>query len=169
MFIAHLPAGYILGRAAARTGLPGTMAAALAGSILPDLDLFYFYLVDARQHHHHSYWIHYPVVWLTLLAASGIWLALARGRSKRAAWPAFILCLSAMAHIMLDGLVGDIMLLAPWSRKFYALAQVEAIHQPWWLNFILHWSFAVELAITAAAIWLWVRNRRSRRSRRTVL
>lgn len=164
MFIAHLPAGYLVGRAARRAGAGGTMAAALIGSILPDLDLFYFYLVDGRQHHHHSYWIHYPVVWVGLAGASALWLALTRRQSRRA-WQAFILCLSGLVHIALDGVVGDVMLFAPFSHRFYALAHVEALYSPWWLNFLLHWSFAIELAITGAALWLLARECRAARAR----
>lgn len=43
------------------------MTAALLGAIAPDLDLFYFYTLDGRQHHHYSYWTHYPSVWFALM------------------------------------------------------------------------------------------------------
>lgn len=45
MFIAHLPAGYLLAKTI-RLRTPGrkaVMTAALLGAIAPDLDLFYFY------------------------------------------------------------------------------------------------------------------------------
>ena len=56
IFIAHLPAGYLLTKTIfSRTlGARAVMAAALLGSITPDLDLLYFYTLDARQRHHHS-------------------------------------------------------------------------------------------------------------------
>ncbi len=69
MFIAHLPAGYLLAKTI-RLRTPGrkaVMTAALLGAIAPDLDLFYFYTLDGRQHHHHSYWTHYPSVWFALM------------------------------------------------------------------------------------------------------
>jgi hypothetical protein len=28
-----------------------------------------------------------------------------------------------------------------------------ARHQPWVLNFVFHWTFALEIAILAAAVW----------------
>lgn len=50
MFIAHLPAGYLLAKTI-RLRTPGrkaVMTAALLGAIAPDLDLFYFgtYILD---------------------------------------------------------------------------------------------------------------------------
>lgn len=72
IFIAHLPAGYLLAKTIfSRTlGARAVMAAALLGSITPDLDLLYFYTLDAQQRHHHSYWTHYPAVWLALMLAA---------------------------------------------------------------------------------------------------
>jgi hypothetical protein len=36
---------------------------------------------------------------------------------------------------------------------------MPAIFKPWWLNFELHWSFAVELAICAWALPIYRRRR----------
>lgn len=165
MFIAHLPAGYLLGVGLDSLKTRGVMAAALIGSIFPDLDLFYFYLVDGRQHNHHSYWIHYPIVWVSLLAVTGIWL-FCRRRSY-AALMAFVFSLGGVLHIFLDLFVGDIKLFAPFSERYYNMipVKIEAIYQPWWLNFILHWTFLLEVGIAAAAIAVWVIRRRRRRGR----
>ena len=43
------------------------MCTGLLGSIFPDLDMFYFYFIDHRQHGHHCYWTHTPFYWITLL------------------------------------------------------------------------------------------------------
>ncbi|MCM0684581.1 hypothetical protein [Akkermansia massiliensis] len=51
MFIAHLPAGYLLAKTI-RLRTPGrkaVMTAALLGAIAPDLDLFYFYTLDGAS------------------------------------------------------------------------------------------------------------------------
>ena len=157
MFIAHIPAGYLAARAAERSGVKqrGLMAACLLGSIAPDFDLLYFYLVDSCRHHHHSYCIHWPVVWLGLLLLSGLWLLWRRGG---VAIPAVAFSASGLLHIALDGIVGDIQLFAPWSDEYYALATVPALHKPWWLNFFLHWSMGIELLICVAAIYLFFKN-----------
>lgn len=164
MFLAHLPAGYLLAKATRlRTlGRKAVMTASLLGAIAPDLDLFYFYTLDARRHHHHSYWTHYPSLWLALtLAAWGV------SRFKRwnagATWM-LIFSMSGFLHLLLDCIAGDIPLLAPWSMRFYALAEVPARMHPWWLNFLLHWSFLLELLIIAISACVIISGRRKRES-----
>lgn len=161
MFIAHLPAGYLTARGAERCGAkhPLLMVACLLGSIAPDFDLLYFYLVDSCRHHHHSYCIHWPVVWLGLLVLSLLWLA---WRRSSAAGLAVAFAGNGLLHIALDGVVGDVQLFAPWSDEYYALATVPARYHPWWLNFFLHWSMGLELAICAAAGYLYLKKLRKR-------
>jgi len=64
---------------------------------------------------------------------------------------ALIFCLGGFGHLLLDSVVGDIYWLAPFSGKPYSMFTVPALYHPWWLNFILHWSFAFELALLAWA------------------
>lgn len=138
------------------------MTAALLGAIAPDLDLFYFYTLDGRQHHHHSYWTHYPSVWFALML-------LAWGASRIKPWSTggtwlLIFSMSGFLHLLLDCIVGDIPLLAPWSMRFHALATVQAQYHPWWLNFLLHWSFFLELLIIAVSVCIMVSGRRKTES-----
>ncbi len=160
MFIAHLPAGYVAAVAAQRCGLRarGLMVACLFGSILPDLDLFWCYLADGGRVHHHLYPTHWPVIWLALLLTALAAWRLSHGK----AWSvqASALCASALLHVGLDAVAGDVPLFAPWSMKFYALTTVEARYSPWWLNFLLHGSFLAELAITLTALFLFIRRYR---------
>ncbi|GAA6132101.1 metal-dependent hydrolase [Halopseudomonas sabulinigri] len=159
MFIGHLPAGYVatrlLYRRFARTGVMAKyfMLAGMFGAIAPDLDMFYFYLIDNRQHHHHTYWPHYPVIWFSLLAATSLWFGLARNKARAAL--GLVFTLNGCLHMLLDSIVGDVWWLAPWVDQPYVLFTVQAVYTPWWLNFILHWSFALELALLAWAIYLW--------------
>ena len=61
MFIVHLPAGYLTTKVLlSHTKLPlshrrTVVAVGLVGSIFPDLDLIYFYLLDNQKHLHHQY------------------------------------------------------------------------------------------------------------------
>ena len=159
MIIGHLPAGYIastlLSQRFAITGVKRTAIiwAGLLGAIAPDFDMLYFHFVDQRQHHHHTYWTHYPVVWAAALLASLAWLVLAK-RSLRAVI-AVIVSLNGFIHLLLDTIVGDIWWLAPIVDRPYALFKVAALYQPWWLNFVLHWAFALELVLLAWAVYLW--------------
>jgi inner membrane protein len=60
--------------------------------------------------------------------------------------------------MVLDSIVGDIAWLAPFSDERFALFEVPAIFKPWWLNFVLHWSFALELVLVASAVYCWRRD-----------
>ncbi len=157
MFIAHLPAGYItaklLFKQFADTGFSAKLLvlAGVLGGIAPDFDMFYFYLIDNRQNHHHTYWPHYPVLWLAILATSSIWFKLAANKSSAAL--ALLFSISGFIHMLLDSIVGDIWWFAPFVDKPYAMFTVEAVYKPWWLNFILHWSFVLEILFLKYCYW----------------
>ena len=161
MIIAHLPAGYILSRPLLRfaealgVSAKAFMLAGVAGALAPDSDMLYFYAIDHGQHHHHSYVSHYPVLWFALLLCSLLWFGLAKMKEKAAL--AVIFSLNGFVHILLDSMAGDVWWLAPWVDRPFALISIPALYTPWWLNFILHWSFALELIIVAVALLLWRR------------
>lgn len=165
MIVAHLPTGYLLGVALERLRPLACsprlwLGSALLGAFAPDLDMLYFHLVDGGQQHHHRYWSHWPVVWFSLLALA----VLAWSRAPQVRWPALavLFSLNGCVHLMLDSVVGDIWWLAPWVDQPFALATVTARYSPWWLNFILHPSFLLELGLLASALWLaWRRRRQS--------
>ncbi|MFP5390627.1 MAG: metal-dependent hydrolase [Gammaproteobacteria bacterium] len=164
MFIAHAPVGYLLGssfiKRAGTAPITATMAiwVSILGSLAPDVDMLYFYLIDHRQTHHHKYLTHWPVVWLTLLVCALGW-RLAR-RHSRAATASVLFAACALVHLLMDTIVGDIWWLAPLTDNPFSFFTVQARFTPWWLNFVLHWSFALELGLLA---WALARYRRSRR------
>lgn len=165
MFIAHAPSGYLLAVTLiervrnGRDYSSALMLAAVFGALAPDLDMIYFYLVDQRQTHHHKYFSHWPIVWLALGTASALWACRSAGSIRALSAAAF--ALGGLVHLVLDSLVGDIWWLAPVIDKPYALFTVAAVFKPWWLNFVLHWSFAAELAICFWAL----RTSKARRQR----
>lgn len=162
MFIAHVPAAYLcgtfLGRIFGTCLVPSGLlvGAALAGGMAPDLDLFYFYLIDHRQTPHHLYWSHFPAVWLAVTALSAGWYWLAR--NKLAPTLACVFGINGLLHMLLDTVVGDIRWLAPANLAPYSLFTVPALHEPWWLNFLLHWSFLFELLVLAWAATVYRRR-----------
>jgi len=125
------------------------------GAIAPDIDMIYFYFIDHRQTHHHKYISHWPVSWLVLSAAFAIWFRFSQ--KSKIIFLSLIFCLGGVLHISLDSFVGDIWWFAPFIDKPYALFTIKAIFKPWWLNFFLHWSFAMELFI---CIWAFILYRR---------
>lgn len=165
MFIAHAPAGYILAVSLLkRLRQPGITAslvivAGVSGGFFPDLDLLYFYLVDNRQTHHHKYFMHWPSVWLGLLALAILYWQLSHRSATGLAWVIF--ATAGVLHLVLDSLVGDIWWFAPFIDKAYAAFTVPALHQPWWLNFVLHWSFATELFICGWALLVYRQRKRA--------
>ncbi len=162
MFIAHLPAGYITAKLLfPRLKTPfvsyqAFLFCSVVGAIFPDIDMFYFYLIDHRQHHHHSYFTHFPSTWLLLLVASSAWFYFTSQRKNAAL--AVIFSLGGFIHIFLDTIVGDIWWFAPFIDKPFAFATVPAIYKPWWLNFLLHWSFGLEIILVCWAVYLWIKS-----------
>jgi inner membrane protein len=57
--------------------------------------------------------------------------------------------------MLLDSIVGDIWWFAPFVDKSFALFTVPALYHPWWLNFVLHWTFLLELLILLWAVNIW--------------
>lgn len=156
MLIAHLPAGWLLARRLApildRDG-PGVrrlLVVGLAASVLPDVDLLYFYVADERRTLHHDYWTHIPIFWPILLLAVVAVLLLGR---LRIPWrDGAALLAGIMLHLLLDTVAGGIAWLYPWNATRLVLVDVPARFDWWVWNFVLHWSFLLEVAIILWAL-----------------
>ncbi len=156
MIVAHLPAGYLLGRAlGVRSG--AVMAAALAGAMLPDLDMIWFHAVDGGRVHHHHYWPHLPAVWAGLAAITLPAALLLRPGAVR---PAAVFFASILLHLLLDSIAGGIAWAWPADDRLMALVEVPATRSHWILSFMVHWTFALELAIVFAAAALLLTARK---------
>ena len=152
MFIAHLPAGYLTARLVAHLGrttaTPALIVSGMVGGIFPDIDLLYATLIDHWQVNHHRYWTHLPQVWL---AISAVALPLFRKPGvARQAVTGFLL--AVWGHLLLDSGAGDIWWLWPWLDTPFSLVNIPASYSPWWLNYLLHWTFVVELGFVLLAI-----------------
>ena len=166
MFLAHLPVGSLVAHAlsagAPRARSRVIFVASLVGSVLPDVDMLWFHLVDHGRVHHHRYWTHVPLFWAAfalpaLLVTARLWPARLR------AVVAFFIAIAS--HLVLDTVVGDVQWLQPLSDRFIHLVTVERIEGAHWIwSFVLHWTFALELALLALAVAIEVRARRLRRS-----
>lgn len=159
MFLAHLPAGYLLTKGIQRRMHETRhLWIGVVASVLPDIDLLYFYFIDHRQTLHHEYWTHLPIFWLTL------WVAITIGnryfKNRIVSIVLLIFFSNVFLHLILDTFVGGISWLYPWSSKSFFLVTVPAAHTFWAFSFLTHWSFLVELAIIvwAAAVLLRSKN-----------
>ena len=129
------------------------LAAALSGSMVPDLDMLWFHLVDNGAIHHHRYWPHIPLIWFGIALVS---LALLLRTHYLTAGLAFFAAI--FLHLALDTITGGILWLYPVNDRLFTLVVVPATQSHWVLSFILHWTFLLELAVWAMAAWLWVRR-----------
>ena len=154
MLTAHLPSGYVLARLVGRPA-PLVLAAALSGSMVPDLDMLWFHFVDNGAIHHHRYWPHIPLIWFGIALVS---LALLLRTHYLTAGLAFFAAI--FLHLALDTITGGILWLYPVNDRLFTLVVVPATQSHWVLSFILHWTFLLELAVWAMAAWLWVRRPR---------
>lgn len=166
MIVAHLPAGYIVSTllfhrfekyGASRLIF---LRAGLLGSIAPDLDMIYFYGFDHRAHPHHSYFSHFPSVWLLLVTLAI--LGFQHCKQKKPASLALIFTCNWMLHMLLDYISTNIYWLAPFVNRPFAVITVPSVYQDWWLNFLLHRSFVLEILIVIWASCLWCRRRLNR-------
>lgn len=143
MFIAHLPAGYLASRL--RTFSERRERVLLmVGSILPDIDMIYFYTLGGRRTHHHDYLTHLPAVFVLFLLAL---LPLKRLRK-----PGFALFCGLMLHAILDTLCGDVKWLWPLSDRYFSLVHIDDAYGHWIKNFVLHWTFGIEVLIVITAL-----------------
>ncbi|PTX55981.1 LexA-binding, inner membrane-associated putative hydrolase [Litoreibacter ponti] len=158
MITAHLPFGYLLGRAAQRytPPHPWVMPAALIGAVLPDFDLLWFYFVDGRAFHHHLYWVHMPLFWV---AVGAVTLPLVRMFQRPLLPVARTFFAALLTHCLLDTVGGDIAWFWPFSDRQFSLVTVEPTHSHFILSYLNHWTFSLELCIWAGAIFLFFRDR----------
>lgn len=153
MFVAHLPAGYILSSFFKGRSLK---AMAMIGSVIPDLDLLYFYSFGGRAVVHHKYWTHMPVFWLGVFAMACLIIRL-RGWKYFQHMIAFFA--GTILHLALDSFIGSIYWLYPFSDLALTFFTVPARYDVWQLNFILHWTFLCEMLICVFAAYLYLQRR----------
>lgn len=144
MFIGHLPAGYILTKKLQKKfKMKYFLFLGLLGSVLPDIDILYFYFIDNRQTLHHSYWIHTPFYWLVISVITFLLISILRKNKYRIA--AIIFFGNIFLHLALDTIVGKIGWLYPFLAESYYLFNVPAVYGFWVYNFVFHWTFLLEV------------------------
>ncbi len=159
MFLAHMPAGYLIGAAIARRWpqamTPAAWAALLFGSVAPDLDLLYFYFLSDYSINHHIYPPHVPIVWLitSLTVMLSLWAAPQRWRITWA-----MLCVGWWLHLVLDTVAGGIWWLWPWVTTPYVLMVVPPRFDNHWLNLISHPLMVIEAMILLCSWHVWRRR-----------
>jgi len=129
-------------------------------SIWPDLDLIYFYLFDSTKTFHHYYIPHLPAAMLAaLLLSAPLFICV---RPVRPYYKLFFI--NWALHLVLDCYTGGIAWLYPIRPEIYKLIDsIPEIHPSWYISFILHPSFLVELAVLATAIFVFLLDMKKRK------
>ena len=164
MFIGHLPAGYILTETVQEKFKTSRyLLIGLIASVLPDIDVPYFYFVDHQQNLHHGYWIHIPFYWLII--ASITFFVIWALKKKAYMVAAIIFFSNIFLHLFLDTIVGKIEWLYPFSDKSFAFFEVPAVYDWWVYNFVFHWTFLFEMVVIIWAIFILIRRRNKQKIR----
>ena len=164
MFIAHAPAGYLLFKVFTRR-TQHSISLWLTGlffAVAPDFDLIWFYVFSDRAIPHHEYVTHWPVFWLAFFGGAFVIGALLRKATWRRPLVAGLGCV--MLHLVLDSIAAEIFWFAPFSSMQINLVKVPSTYNWWVWNFLLHWTFALELLICALALIFFFHARRKTRS-----
>ena len=150
MFISHIPVGLGLARIITRRPLNASIAlVAGLGAIFPDLDLIRFYFFDNHQRHHHDYWTHIPGIWLMIVLGWGL---MCRFLERPFGMLTGIFFAAVFSHLILDTMAGSIEWLWPFFDEGFHLVTVPATHVKWYMSFLTHWTFGVEVFISLIAL-----------------
>ncbi len=165
MIIAHGPLGYLITYSLRRWWQSALTAGqrrvlyftAFIGGIFPDIDLFYFYLVDSTVSHRqlltHSI---LPYSILLMLGCIGIFGV---RKLRFYGWLCFVFALGAYSHIAADMIVGMAALLNPFSIEMYGLVSIAWYRDSWFMRYNLVTNFTLEFIIIAGAIGTVIRKR----------
>ena len=126
------------------------MATGLFFSVAPDLDLLWFYLASNRTIPHHQYVSHWPMLWTAIFGA-GLLFSIILGKPSWRPY-LFIGFASVILHLVLDSIAAEIYWFAPFSDFHLNIVHVPAQYGWWVWNFVLHWTFALEIAICLGAV-----------------
>ncbi len=154
MFFAHLPAGYIISQVTekkfgATVSSRKIMAMSLVGSIAPDLDLIYFYLISARTMTHHAYLPHIPLFWIIVFLLLLMTNLITYSKERILLSTLFII--NVFVHLILDTVVGGVIWLYPFKTEYVSFFVINARYDWWVLNYLLNWTFVFEIGIIAMA------------------
>lgn len=172
MIFAHGPLGYLVARitqkAWGNTSFTEQQtrwlcALGFVAGIFPDIDLFFYYLVDAASSHR-ALPTHTPIFYAALCAP-----VYAAARLRNIHWlqsASIIFFFGTMSHLLTDGIFAQVRYLDPFSKDFFGLADVvsETVR-----NNLLAINFIIEGTIITLFFYALIREYAQRIALRIVL
>jgi len=158
MLIAHIPAGYIVAKTF-KQEKKSLIVSSLIFSVWPDLGLIYFYFFDNATSHRH-YFPHLPIVMIMIFILTVPLYHMKFFEKMKMYYVLFFV--NWLMHLILDTFTERIFWLYPFSDEGFMLIEIPAVYNHWIISFILHWSFAVELAIVAFALILFFKAKKTK-------
>lgn len=157
MLSAHIPSGYLIAHHVPPANSPtfGMVGFVIAGSLLPDIDMIAFFLLDHGSFHHRHYWTHIPMFWLIVFAMTLSALSLFESLVSLPSSHKYMTLFfgGILGHLLVDTFTGPVLWLYPLTTTPFELIEVPATRSHWVLSYILHWSFAAEIALWLGAAW----------------
>lgn len=166
MLLAHGPLGYLIAHstkrywgATQRSKKQRTIlyVTAFVAGILPDIDLLYFYFVDAMQSHRQLP-THSLLPYLTILIIGVTCYYLFR----KPFWSIVLIFsgVGAISHLMADSIIGFTILLSPFSDQLFGLPNLD-----WWSRSVfmrnaLVTIFSLEFIIIVTAVSTCIKNKK---------
>ncbi len=166
MIFAHLPAGFITTKILEHrlhiTGKKEQKYFYIIGlifSVIPDFDVFYFYAFNSSMHHH-KFSPHLPFFWLLFFSIGAIFIYFI----KKLIWVKFYIVALAniIVHLLLDSITAPLWWFYPLSNMPIMLIEVPAQYNHWFISMAFHWSFLLEVAIIATALYLLIKPKLKR-------
>lgn len=168
MYIAHIPAGYILTKFLSKkfTQVKYTVSAGLIGSVAPDFDMIYKILFDINGVNHRYYFSHFPLFWFLVYILGIIAILLFyslkiidKSKKTNFVYLLSIFIANVFLHLLLD-LPTGVLLLGPFSNTVFKFVTMPNQYNNYLLNIALHPLFLVEILIIVLAIYLFIKEKK---------
>lgn len=165
MIFAHGPAGFLIAKVTSKTQLFAKLttwklfAIGFLGGIFPDIDLFYYYLVDATESHR-TFLTHAPLPYLILLLLAALFY---KATKQPKTLYAVVFSFGALSHLVTDSLSSKLGWLQPFSEKLYGAADLGIStlnNNLFFANFLM--EGIIFFFFFYVLIWMYTRTRKIR-------
>jgi len=149
MIFAHGPLGFLIASAFHKRARKApfnltdrqwyaVLAAGFIGGIFPDVDLFFYYFVNAETSHR-EFITHTPFFYICLFVVAALIAKIAK--SPKLFFGSAIFTLGTFSHLITDSVAAKILFLYPWQNTLYG---VQNLHIPALNGSILAINFLME-------------------------